>query len=81
MATVHGTPPTIYERVRGWVSLAGLVSRVCPGGPYLAQWTVMGHNLWGHDSTILDVATIILNQWHHGKIQEFRHVATVAAQE
>ena len=33
------------------------------GGPYLAQWTVTGHNLWGHDSTTLDniIATIILN--------------------
>ena len=44
---MHGTPPTIYERVRSWVSLAGLVSRVCPGGPHPAQWTVTSHNLWG----------------------------------
>ena len=74
-------PPPFTRGVRGWVSVsnlkrlvsrvcaAGLVSRICPGGPYKSvQWTVMGwrdHNLWGDHhgviaSTILDVITIIV---------------------
>ena len=51
MATVHGTPlPLNFMCVwggGGGGGGGGVVSRVCPGGPYLLQWTVMGHNLWG----------------------------------
>ena len=45
MAIVHGIySSAIYEGgIRCWV----LVSRVYPGGPYLVQWTVTGHNFWG----------------------------------
>ena len=51
--------------------MAGLVSRVCPGGPHIIS-TVDSHGLEDHtgiyvgpsqrDSTTLDAATIILNQ-------------------
>ena len=67
-------PPPFTRGVRGWISvskkarLEGLYGGVSLQG-LSAQWTITGwrdHNLWGiilrRDSTILDVATIILNQ-------------------
>ena len=45
MAIVRGTPLP-FTRGGGDQGM-GLVSSVCPGGPYLAQWTVTGNNLWG----------------------------------
>ena len=75
MATVHHGSPAIYERGQrlgfGYI-VKRLVSGVCPGGPYIID-TVSGQSQAGgiiiicggpsrHDSTILDVATIILNQ-------------------
>ena len=50
---VRGTPPDSYERGD-------------QGGFWLAEFVLgdhiwrMSHNLWGHDSRILDAATIIL---------------------